>query len=77
MSPQRHPVDQPDRRPSDVGIVHYGPKAYADHPPFSYPDYRSTVLRAPRKDMVRIVQTLSEPPAPAQSGPHAPRKTPT
>ena len=41
-------------------IVHYGPKAYADHPPFSYPDYRSTVLRAPTKDMVRIVQTLSE-----------------
>lgn len=41
-------------------IRHYGPKAYTDHPPFSYPEYRSTVLRAPRKDMVRIVQTLTE-----------------
>lgn len=41
-------------------IAHYGPKAYDDHPPFRYPDYRSTVLRSPDKDMVRIVQTLSE-----------------
>jgi protocatechuate 3,4-dioxygenase beta subunit len=41
-------------------VRHYGPKAYSDHPPFSYPDYRSTVLRAPVKDMVKIVQTLSE-----------------
>lgn len=41
-------------------VRHYGPKAYADHPPFSYPDYRSTVKRAPTKDMVRIVATLSE-----------------
>lgn len=41
-------------------VRHYGPKAYTDHPPFSYPDYRSTVMRAPVKDMVRIVQTLSE-----------------
>jgi protocatechuate 3,4-dioxygenase beta subunit len=38
----------------------YGPKTYSDHPPFNYPDYRSTVLRAPTKDMVKIVQTLSE-----------------
>jgi len=41
-------------------VRHYGPKAYSDHPPFNYPDYRSTVLRAPTKDMVKIVQTLSE-----------------
>lgn len=41
-------------------VRHYGPKAYTDHPPFSYPDYRSTVLRAPEKDMVGIVRTLSE-----------------
>ena len=41
-------------------VRHYGPKTYSDHPPFSYPDYRSTVLRAPTKDMVKIVQTLSE-----------------
>lgn len=38
----------------------YRPRDYLDHPPFSYPDYRSTVLRAPHKDMVAIIQTLSE-----------------
>lgn len=41
-------------------IRHYGPKAYSDHPPFSYPDYRSTVLRGPSQDLFSIVQTLSE-----------------
>jgi protocatechuate 3,4-dioxygenase beta subunit len=41
-------------------IRHYGPKAYSDHPPFSYPDYRSTVLRGPKEDLLSIVQTLSE-----------------
>lgn len=41
-------------------IRHYGPKAYSDHPPFSYPDYRSTVLRGPSQDLLTIVQTLSE-----------------
>src|SRR3954452_13613998 len=38
----------------------FGPKVYADHPPFAYPDYRSSVMRARTKDMVAIVQTLSE-----------------
>lgn len=41
-------------------IRHYGPKAYSDHPPFSYPDYKSTVLRGPHQDLLTIVQTLSE-----------------
>jgi protocatechuate 3,4-dioxygenase beta subunit len=41
-------------------ITHYGPKAYADHPPFSYPDYRSSVKRAPERELVEIVQSLSE-----------------
>ena len=41
-------------------VTFYGPRAYADHPPFLYADYRSTVKRSPAKDMVRIVQTLSE-----------------
>jgi protocatechuate 3,4-dioxygenase beta subunit len=41
-------------------IRHYGPKAYSDHPPFSYPDYKSTVLRGPTQDLLTIVQTLSE-----------------
>ncbi|WP_370324830.1 protocatechuate 3,4-dioxygenase subunit beta [Euzebya sp.] len=43
-----------------VEIIHSGPKAYDDHPPFRYPDYKSTVLRSPDRDMVRIVQSLSE-----------------
>jgi protocatechuate 3,4-dioxygenase, beta subunit len=41
-------------------IRHYGPKAYSDHPPFSYPDYKSTVRRGPKEDLLTIVQTLSE-----------------
>ena len=41
-------------------VRHYGPRAYPDHPPFSYPDYKSTVKRAPTKDLLGIVQTLSE-----------------
>ncbi len=45
---------------SEPVIKHYGPKAYSDHPPFSYPDYRSTVLRGPKQDLLTIVQTLSE-----------------
>ena len=52
---------------TDPVIRHYGPKAYDDHPPFSYPDYKSTVKRAPEKDMVRIVQTLSETTGPGSS----------
>ena len=43
-----------------VGITHYGPRAYDDHPPFLYPEYRSTILRSPTKDMVDVVKTLSE-----------------
>jgi protocatechuate 3,4-dioxygenase, beta subunit len=35
-------------------------KVYTDHPPFSYPDYRSTVKRSRTNDMVKIVHTLSE-----------------
>ncbi|MGH8927474.1 MAG: protocatechuate 3,4-dioxygenase subunit beta [Acidimicrobiia bacterium] len=35
-------------------------RVYTDHPPFRYPDYRSTVKRSPDKDMVRILRTLSE-----------------
>lgn len=38
----------------------YQPREYLDHPPFSYPAYRSTVQRAPKQDMVAIIQTLSE-----------------
>jgi protocatechuate 3,4-dioxygenase beta subunit len=45
---------------ADPIITHYGPKAYADHPPFRYPDYKATVKRSPQMEMVRIVQTLSE-----------------
>jgi protocatechuate 3,4-dioxygenase beta subunit len=45
---------------TDPIVTHYGPKAYDDHPPFKYPDYKSTVKRSPEMDMVHIVQTLSE-----------------
>lgn len=41
-------------------IRHYGPKAYSDHPPFRYPDYKSTVKRSPSHDLLSIVATLSE-----------------
>ena len=44
----------------DALVGHYGPKAYADHPPFCYPDYKSTVKRSPTRAMVEIVETLSE-----------------
>lgn len=45
---------------SEPIVRHYGPRAYPDHPPFSYPDYRSTVKRAPNHDLLGIVETLSE-----------------
>lgn len=41
-------------------LRHYGPRAYPDHPPFSYPEYRSTVKRGPIQDLVPIVETLTE-----------------
>ncbi|HLF43132.1 MAG TPA: protocatechuate 3,4-dioxygenase subunit beta [Acidimicrobiia bacterium] len=41
-------------------VRHFGPRAYADHPPFSYPDYRSTVKRSPTHAPITIVETLSE-----------------
>ena len=41
-------------------VRHFGPKLYADHPPFSYPDYRSTVKRSPTHAPITIVETLSE-----------------
>lgn len=45
---------------TDEPVTTYAPKPYDDHPPFRYPDYRSTVKRAPDKDMVHIIQSLSE-----------------
>ncbi len=45
---------------TDQKLRRYGPRPYDDHPPFSYPDYRATVLRAPSQDMVSIIQTLTE-----------------
>lgn len=41
-------------------IRHYGPRAYPDHPPFRYPDYKSTVKRSPDHDLLEIVETISE-----------------
>lgn len=45
---------------SDEVLRRHGPMQYDDHPPFSYPDYKSTVKRSPRQDMVSIIQTISE-----------------
>lgn len=45
---------------SETVIRHFGPRAYPDHPPFRYPDYRSTVKRSPDRDLLRIIETLSE-----------------
>ena len=45
---------------TDTIIRHFGPRAYPDHPPFRYPDYKSTVKRSPDHDLLRIVETLSE-----------------
>lgn len=41
-------------------VRHYGPRAYSDHPPFSYPAYKATVKRSPSHDLLKIVATLSE-----------------
>lgn len=41
-------------------IRHYGPRAYPDHPPFRYPEYKSTIKRSPDHDLLKIVATLSE-----------------
>ena len=41
-------------------MVEYARRARGDHPPFRYPDYRSTRLRGPGRDLVSIAQTLSE-----------------
>ena len=32
----------------------------SDHPPFRYPDYRSTIKRSPDQKMIEIIRTLSE-----------------
>jgi protocatechuate 3,4-dioxygenase, beta subunit len=36
------------------------PRDWGSHPPFVYPDYKSTVLRGPARPLVPIKQTLSE-----------------
>ncbi|MBY5164253.1 protocatechuate 3,4-dioxygenase subunit beta [Salsipaludibacter albus] len=35
-------------------------RAHDDHPPFRYPDYKSTMARSPERDMVTVLRTLSE-----------------
>ncbi|MGH8957086.1 MAG: protocatechuate 3,4-dioxygenase subunit beta, partial [Acidimicrobiia bacterium] len=42
----------------------------SDHPPFRYPDYRSTIKRSPDQKMIEIIRTLSEEtgPGPVVSG---------
>ncbi len=38
----------------------YALDSLSSHPPYAYPDYRSTVKRSPRRALVAIPQTLSE-----------------
>jgi protocatechuate 3,4-dioxygenase, beta subunit len=45
---------------SDPILRPYAPKAYGDHPPFLFPEYKSTTKRAPQQERVAISQTLSE-----------------
>ena len=40
--------------------MHFSTKSLAAHPPYLYPDYRSTVKRAPARPLVVIPHTLSE-----------------
>lgn len=44
--------------------IDFGARAHSDHPPFRYPDYKSTVKRSPDMGLVKIVSTMSE-----QTGP--------
>lgn len=41
-------------------VRHYGPRAYPDHPPFRYPEYKSTMKRSPDHDLLGIIETISE-----------------
>ena len=36
------------------------PRDWASHPPYLYPDYRSTALRGPKRPLVPLRHTLSE-----------------
>lgn len=45
---------------SEPIVRQYGPRAYPDHPPFKYPDYKATVKRSPSHEPLKIVATLSE-----------------
>jgi protocatechuate 3,4-dioxygenase beta subunit len=38
----------------------YRPRDWASHPPYLYPDYKSTALRGPTRLLVPLPQTLSE-----------------
>ncbi len=41
-------------------VPKYDRSSLAAHPPYLYPDYRSTQLRAPKRPLIVIPQTLSE-----------------
>jgi protocatechuate 3,4-dioxygenase beta subunit len=38
----------------------YNPRDWQSHPPYIYPDYKSTVLRGPTKPLIPLAQNLSE-----------------
>src|SRR5689334_14278798 len=41
-------------------VTAYPPRDWQSHPPYLHEGYRSTALRAPRKPLVPIPQTISE-----------------
>lgn len=46
-------------------ISNFNPRNYSAHPAPDYPDYRSTLLRAPKHKLVAIPQTLADTTSPA------------
>ncbi len=45
---------------SVTNLVEYNSLDRTIHPPYLYPDYKSTVTRSPQRPLVRLAQTLSE-----------------
>lgn len=43
-----------------MSTARISPRDWASHPPMIYPDYKSTVLRAPKKPLIPIKQSLTE-----------------
>lgn len=49
-----------EMKATDAGAPPYRPRDWSQHPPYLSPDYKSTVLRSPRKALIPMPGTLSE-----------------